>query len=637
MDDFRPLLAKVQQEYKEGHDFIKPKRDIYLDRMHRDAKKRRQKDVVVIDTVKDAIETMLAVYYTDALTCVFASRDGYIHQDRADNWNALAEFDQKEADYQQLSYMAQYDRLFYGVGIRIKKWWDDVRKCAIFESVDPLTWIPDPQSLTRGVFTGGDFRFHGFELKASFYELKYALDYNGERLYDEKALYRLIAKHEGQKERENIVSLMGGYGQLVDNYTEDFMCSIYHHYTIRDGKKWLVTTDGDQSTVLRAVELTLVWKEEKKDPMLLKYPVILNYLSPKRYDPFWESVWDWLEDKQRAKSILANLSILRAEKAAGLNDKVWNLNLVNKDDVLRPSQFGKNIFVTPKVGETISDAVFTIPQENINSNAFNEMWFLDQEIAKRTAMDSQQYGLNSSGSATATELQIIQQNSNIRSILRSKINAWGEYEFWYQWMRSYKEFYSRIDEKQIVIDANFQYKTKTITKDDIITVQDPYIAIKQKSEQDALMEQQKLFYASLLASVQQNPAIPQSSKLMALREYMRYNKIHSNTIQAIVPLLPEERKAMNYLSMVNADIVPEGMINSETPPEWYSTYYVYLQKADNTTAKSVTLMALENQLATQPVQSQPTAWPELNSAANMMLAKAMNESGSVESRKSLAQ
>lgn len=92
-----------------------------------------------------------------------------------------------------------------------------------------------------------------------------------------------------------------------------------------------------------------VLSEEKKMPANIKFPVILNYFCPKRGDPFGYSLWDMLEDKQTQKSILANLQIIKAKKNAGLSDKIWNMNLVDKSDIMRPSEYGKNIFVTPKM------------------------------------------------------------------------------------------------------------------------------------------------------------------------------------------------------------------------------------------------------------------------------------------------
>lgn len=56
----------------------------------------------------------------------------------------MAEFDNNESDYQQLYYQTQQDRYFFGVAIRYRSGWDDTRKIPLFQSVNPLCWIPDP-------------------------------------------------------------------------------------------------------------------------------------------------------------------------------------------------------------------------------------------------------------------------------------------------------------------------------------------------------------------------------------------------------------------------------------------------------------------------------------------------------------
>jgi hypothetical protein len=73
---------------------------------------------------------------------------------------------------------------------------------------------------------------------------------------------------------------------------------------------------NDRKTLIRIKELEPVLKEEKKNPNMINFPIILNYWKPRRNDPFGESVCDKLDDKQIAKTILFNLNIIKAKKEA---------------------------------------------------------------------------------------------------------------------------------------------------------------------------------------------------------------------------------------------------------------------------------------------------------------------------------
>lgn len=57
-----------------------------------------------------------------------------------------------------INFQKDWDRAFFGVGIRVKDGWDDRRKCPVWSVKDPLSWLPDP----RGNHID-KFRFHYFE------------------------------------------------------------------------------------------------------------------------------------------------------------------------------------------------------------------------------------------------------------------------------------------------------------------------------------------------------------------------------------------------------------------------------------------------------------------------------------------
>lgn len=367
---------------------------------------------------------------------------------------------------------------------------------------------------------------------------------------------------------------------------------VYHHFTnfTADGeskpKKYIVTTTADKSTIIRIKEIKPVLVEEKADPDQTTFPIILNYWKPRRNDPFGESVCDRLDDKQIAKTILFNLNIIKAKKEALGGDFIWNSRLIkNKNDILKPTTQGRNIFVDTQ--EPLGNVGIEIPRSQIKTDTFTMMNALDNEARFDVNLDAQQQGIIASRDVTATESQIAQANSNIIGLLNNKVNSRGDKMFRFQWRKGYQENFSSADKKNLTINSNFEYKSLTIGKDDFFTSQIPFIIIGTKGEVEGQNEKQRNFWDKYLALFLQDPSTPEASKLIAKRMLLRCNGKTPNEINVLVPLTNAERKAYDYLSIVNIGEIPQSMMSN--PQDYLQTFRIYLQKADNNKAKEVVL------------------------------------------------
>jgi hypothetical protein len=171
------------------------------------------------------------------------------------------------------------------------------------------------------------------------------------------------------------------------------------------------------------MEVKPVLNEEKKSPSLIGFPIILNYRKPRRNDPFGESVCDKLDDKQIAKTILFNLNIIKAKKEALGGDFIWNSRLIkNKNDILKPTTTGRNIFVD--TNEPLGNVGIEIPRSQIKADTFNMMNAIDNEAKLDVSLDQMQQGLLANKEITATEAQVSQANANVIGLLNNKINSW---------------------------------------------------------------------------------------------------------------------------------------------------------------------------------------------------------------------
>ena len=619
-EDRDKLLAQIDMEYQSWYDYVVNKRNQYRDRVIRWDKQAKDPNKININMVANAIDTLIASSYTDWLTVNFASADGWMSADKADNLNYMAEFDNNDQDYQQLYYQKEQDRYFFGVWIRYRYGWDDVKKMPKFMVINPLSWIPDPIPSQTWAFDGSGYRFHWFEFTTTI------MDLIADGSYDKEVLDTLVGGYFSPDTMQDWNAYATAYNYVMptccDELKTNFSLDVYHHFTNFNGKKYVVTLANSRKTPIRIMELKPVLKEEKKNENMIEFPIILNYWKPRRNDPFGESVCDKLDDKQIAKTILFNLNIIKAKKEALGGDFIWNSRLIkNREDILKPTTNGRNIFVDTQ--ESLSNVGMELPRSQIKADSINMITALENEAMHDTNIDSLQQGIVSGGRTTATESQIAQANSNIIGLLNNKVNAWGDKRFWFEWWKGYQENFSEVDEKNAVIVSNFEIKSLTLKKDDFFTRNIPHIILATKADLQSKNEKEQIFWDKYLWMMLNNPSTPDVSKRIAQRMCYRCNGKTPNEINVLVPLENDETVALQFVDMLNLDIVPKSLF--KYPKEYLRTFWVYFQKAENTKAKDVVLQAIRNAMVNMPLQQmQSPQFTEMaNSSSNIAMSQAM--------------
>lgn len=155
--DKEKLLTQIQDEIEYSKNFTQRKREMFRNRFDKYINPDKDEDKVSVNTLYSTIQLFLSINYSDKLSVLFMPRR-LGDEEYADNLTDLAKFDYDEMNMEVLNFQKDWDRAFFGVGIRVKDGWDDVRKCPIFSVKDPLSWLPDP----RGNHID-KFRFHYFE------------------------------------------------------------------------------------------------------------------------------------------------------------------------------------------------------------------------------------------------------------------------------------------------------------------------------------------------------------------------------------------------------------------------------------------------------------------------------------------
>ena len=134
---------------------------------------------------------------------------------------------------------------------------------------------------------------------------------------------------------------------------------------------------------------------------------------------------------------------------------------------------------------------------------------------------------------TKAEQQSVQGNANMLASLNMKTYLRGEYDFWFLRWRTYQEYFSSSDEKFLLMNQDFEWKSISIKKDSFYTKNNPFILVGSKSDIDALNEKQKNYWNMTLPIIINDQEVPKISKLIAKRFAAKLNGMPQNVINQI--------------------------------------------------------------------------------------------------------
>ncbi len=616
------LLHQIRQEYAIWDDYMQPKRTQILERLRKHIKQNKQPWLININMVSNTIDSLISWSYIDKPQVKFISRDQFLENEQADNLNYMFKFDTKEQDYQQLDYQVQRDRYFFGLWIKYKHWFDLTKKCPIFYAVNPMTAIFDPTPTLIGKFNANQYKYFGFTMTDSLFNLKNDPQYDKWKLSE---LLRSIIDKDAELMKQAI-SISDNTNYVCEDLLLNASVTIYHHFTIYEWKKYLVTTDADKKLVLRMKAIEPVLKEEKKDPTLVPRPFAFYFYKPERWKVMWVSVPDLLDDKEEAKTILLNASLIKARVEA-----MWWKFIVNSryitdpKDILKPTSWTQYIFTNDKLqpGESLWNVMQELPTSPIKQDVMTMSSMLEREWIMDTKQDQMQMWIVPDKIMTKAEQQSVQANANMLSSLNMKTYLWGEYDFAFLRWRTYQEFFSSSDEKFLLMSQDFEYRSVSIKKDSFFTKNNPFIITGSKSDIDALNEKQKMYRNATLPIIINDAEVPAISKLIAKRFAAKLNWMPQNVINQIYCLLPSERQSKERIEyFINDNVVPKWVFKN--PNFDYNTLWIYLQKAEDTDAKDKLLQVLERYL----IEQWQRQWiqqmnEQANTASNIMMWQAI--------------
>lgn len=632
--DHEELLAQIKSEYELWYQYIRPWRERYRKRLLKWMPSDKADGKITINMIANAIDTKIAQSFTNWVKAMFISRAWWIWEEQASNLNAVADFDTTETSFQQIKYQIYQDSEFFGLWILEQFWWDSIESKNKYKCLSPLSYIPDPLPTQTGQFDWQNHRFFWFTVRSYIMSMvprykKDKMDKYFKYRYDKLPENRTPSKDSDIDDQltRDAYARKWGLGIITcdtlrsKNRSENLYC----HYTIWNGKKVIVKCDMMFGFVFEIIEIKPVLKEEKLDPMKVPRPITLMFSDPQRNQPCGASMCDKLEDKQNGKSILANLNIIKAKREALGGDFLVNSRLIkNKDEFKKKTSEPRYFFLDEETIGTqdIRNAMAELPQSQIKTDTFNMINFLDNEARVDSKIDQQAQGLVSDKTMTNGEVQTVQANANQFLGKESEIRNWFWSEFYKKWLRWYLEHFKEWNEKFMTLSDNFQWKGMSLKKDEFLFGQSPYIKVASVDYINAQNEKHKSYLNYLYPQIVADPEMPVVCKNIFKRLVHRVNGLQDNVISSFMKYDPNELQAIEYVNMLNVWYKPTSLFDN--PNADLFTYWLYIQKADDSKEKDEVLRVLRKALIDMGINGKALAQWDMqmsNSAANITMSQ----------------
>jgi len=608
------IIKQVNNEYNLSIDTVRQKREVFRERYKLYNDQNKDTNKISINLIYATMQAILWTTYEDEITVEFLGRT-QADMESTVMWNALAKFDQEEMWLDIIYHKLQKNRALTWVWIRTINQWNERTQTPTCSVIDTLTWIPDPM----WSYNAQNFRWHWFELQTTKYNLK-----NNNNYFNVDNIQSQVEEETQRTNTEQKDNAWLNFQEEKLDTWDNSLCNIYHHYTTLNWKKYWIALANNRSVLIWMIELPAVLDVEKEDPSLIPFPIVLNYYDPQEWNPYWNSMVDLLEDKQRAQSKYANLMMQKATREALWNNILYDKNLIpNRIDLTRPTQWPKLIWIDWSKWP-INWAMAEIQTASVPASSFNMFDFIQQNAFVASWLDSRSLWVAVDRNITATEAQQIQANANLRSILLNKVNFRWEKSFWELWYREYKWNFKK--EKYIRIKEWLWMKAINIKQDKFDTKIDPDIVIKSKANVLVKKRQEAANLMALLPLIQQNPNIPEISKLIYLRTILINNWISQETVEIYVPNTVDEVKAKEEVHLLNENELREPLIWSLE--EDHLSYIIIYQQALNTNAKWTAIQARREaykQSWQAKRQNMMAWWEEMsNMAWNQLMSNAIS-------------
>ena len=606
--DTEVLTDQIQHEYNLAWKHQKPKKDEWNVRLKLYNNQKRDKEAIGDTTLFTIFNTVLASLYTDRLTVEFMGKEAG-DEEQAENLNAMAEADYDDMEKDIIDYDWDWDTLFFGRGLLLVEQFERDPDNNVFypipEVLDPITWLRDPAAISvNGNRLGkGAMRFGGSEIKMTKEEIEshpsFFKDIDFSTLKYGSGTYSLLEDaKEARDTAQGTQSVQKDAEANLGTNAQYTVTQWFTHFKINgEVKKIKVWLANDRSKIIGL-------KVFKRD----YFPIIDRPLYPTSHDWDGTSIPDLVEDKQRARAILQNLS-LKSMKADLYPMYIYDTNKIkNRNDL--DFDFNKFIGIDANPGESVLNAVSPLVKSRPNLALLQiVLESLDQSAQKATATPDIKMGIQSSQDRPLGETNILTSNVDTRYSLGAKVFGWSEKRFWQNWYNMYKDYFAdNIDEKVLRVVGAFGAKWRPLTKKDLICRLDPDVYIESKAVSRAKQLEDRAIMAEYFGLALNDPTV---NRRWAMKKLAKLNGLTKDEIDRLFPPTIDER-----IAEAQNDKLNENELVSVLPEDDHNVHLEVHASARDTEA---TKAHIETHIMALSIKkTQPGLFPEANQEVNDM-------------------
>jgi hypothetical protein len=516
MAKYKKLLKKIESEHKVSKDFLNDKKKEWHRRLKLYNNQRREATKIGDPLLFKTFNTVFAALYDDRLITEFVGREEGDHE-KAQNLSLLAEYDYELMEKARWDYEWIWDAMFYGRGFLLVQEWNAEQNHPVPEVIDPMVFFHDPRA-TRENGRGG-LRFFGRLVEMTKLQMEKNGNYENLDKLKDSPHNDLEEAHEARADAQD--------HQYTNKRVEgdNRLHTLLEWFTFEKGERKFYTTDLNFKTIYREQDIETPY-----------WGLVGRQIYPITHDYWGVSVPDLVEDKQRARAKLANLSLTSVESA------LYPMYLVDTDRIKNISSVGEFGFnkIIPTDGDA-KGAIAQVERKIVNQDAQWIMQEINMNAQDATATPEIAQGAISRAKRSATEVSGAMKRVDTRYALSAKIFGWSEQEFWRQWFNMYKVYFDeKIGEKIMRLTSPLGYEWKPIQKDDIDLNYDPDIKIQSKEVSEAKRMNNLQIYSNLLMQLAQNPQV---NLRFAHKKLAQLSGLKSDEVNYLLPKSIEELEA----------------------------------------------------------------------------------------------
>lgn len=376
--------------------------------------------------------------YDDKKQIKFLPSQG-IEQQQLDAYNKLSESDYIEMNKAKLDYDWVWDAVGFGRGYCETYKFNKKRKIMEPCVINPLVFGYDPDFEEVQ-----DWRYYWKWISKSEVELK-----------------RLIKNGTitGITEPDEIPSGMDAYlwnyksvrdlakkaiEPAPNSVTSDVYQILEFYGYDEDGNKTCYWVDKNFSKILYQEKLEFDDLDYGDGDTGSKWPIVVKECFREPHSSVSFGVFDLLEDKHRAKSVLLNLAYIAAKDKA--NPLYWYNDNVTDVTGFMSRQINQHVKLEANaIGENSVGPLNT--QEPMSPELLQFISLLTTEANEPVGTGATSQPQQKKGNNTATEAAIEQQMADMAQSLQSKVMQFGEVEFWSHWFHRYAKNGPELKEK----------------------------------------------------------------------------------------------------------------------------------------------------------------------------------------------